>query len=611
MSYQQGTNKGNDKSAWNLSNLSNSFNFGDFSTTSTSPFLTHHQNDEKNGSNILSPSKDQKVYDGKNRHHHNSNAIGEHISKSAPLSNSPLSTSPNTLTLFSGSGKTVAETVSPTFESHLGTIDLDPLYLDFEFDNFDDSRTRSYSVTSSKSGGDEDDLFSFMGGMDGIDYSGNYNNPDDIGGLKFLSQSYSPKSSKSMINSSLLETHSSFKDNSFVEHPLGEHPSRTLFVRNISSNLDDDELKQLFENFGQIRNLYTSCKHRGFIMVSYYDIRHAKGAMKNLQGKTIKRRKLDIHYSIPKDNPPERDLNQGTLVVFNLDSTISNEELKIIFGKYGEVKEIRETPNKKHHKFIEFYDVREADKAMKALNKIEVKGKKIKIEPSRPGGTRKNMYLNVDTKSIDSPHPNESPSLSSPDILLNQSPHTLGSPSLKKEDIPTERIRSRNRINSVEEKKKFSLDLDRVKYGDDVRTTLMIKNIPNKYTQKMLLQTIDIKFKGSYDFFYLPIDFKNRCNVGYSFINFIDPISIIQFCKELNGKKWEKFNSEKVCELTYARIQGKLNLIEHFQNSSLMSEETSCRPIIFHSDGPNIGKEQPFPLLPIKQNNYKKKKNKK
>ena len=52
-----------------------------------------------------------------------------------------------------------------------------------------------------------------------------------------------------------------------------------------------------------------------------------------------------------------------------------------------------------------------------------------------------------------------------------------------------------------------------------------------------------------------------------------------------NGKKWEKFNSEKVASLAYARIQGKAALVNHFQNSSLMNEDKRCRPILFYSDG--------------------------
>jgi hypothetical protein len=93
-------------------------------------------------------------------------------------------------------------------------------------------------------------------------------------------------------------------------------------------------------------------------MISYYDIRHAKNAMRNLQNRPLRRRKLDIHYSIPKENPSEKDQSQGTLVIFNLDPAVSIDELKNVFGAFGEIKEIRETPNKKHHKFIEFYDIR-------------------------------------------------------------------------------------------------------------------------------------------------------------------------------------------------------------------------------------------------------------
>ncbi|KAJ1255167.1 hypothetical protein BS78_K283400 [Paspalum vaginatum] len=166
-------------------------------------------------------------------------------------------------------------------------------------------------------------------------------------------------------------------------------------------------------------------------------------------------------------------------------------------------------------------------------------------------------------------------------------------------DATNDRIRSRRHDGNVaqsENKKQFELDLDRIAKGDDLRTTLMIKNIPNKYNCKLLLAVIDENHRGTYDFIYLPIDFKNKCNVGYAFINMTDPQHIIPFYKTFNGKKWEKFNSEKVASLAYARIQGRNALIAHFQNSSLMNEEKWCRPMLFHKDGPNAGDQEPFPV---------------
>lgn len=51
--------------------------------------------------------------------------------------------------------------------------------------------------------------------------------------------------------------------------------------------------------------------------------------------------------------------------------------------------QIRETPNRRFHRFIEYYDVRDAETALKALNRSEIGGKCIKLELSRPGGARR------------------------------------------------------------------------------------------------------------------------------------------------------------------------------------------------------------------------------
>jgi len=75
--------------------------------------------------------------------------------------------------------------------------------------------------------------------------------------------------------------------------------------------------------------------------------------------------------------------------------------------------------------------------------------------------------------------------------------------------------------------------------------------------------------------------------VGYAFINFIDTKYIRDFYTEFNNKKWERFNSEKVlyplldnsnlqpqvCEIKYARIQGKKALMHHFQYSNVMNQQ--------------------------------------
>jgi len=133
----------------------------------------------------------------------------------------------------------------------------------------------------------------------------------------------------------------------------------------------------------------------------------------------------------------------------------------------------------------------------------------------------------------------------------------------------------------------LSLSIQAVKQGLDIRTSLMVRNIPNKYTQSMLLSEFSASGHGpgKIDFFYLPIDFRNKCNRGYAFVNFFNYRDIISFHDNYNGKSWKVFKSEKICCITYARIQGKEGMMKRFQNSALMEKDQAYRPLVFSPNG--------------------------
>lgn len=116
----------------------------------------------------------------------------------------------------------------------------------------------------------------------------------------------------------------------------------------------------------------------------------------------------------------------------------------------------------------------------------------------------------------------------------------------------------------------------------------MIRNIPNRYDLKTILNEFYPFFKNKFDVFYLPIDFKNKCNIGYAFINFVNPLHILPFYEIFNDKKWPRFNSDKICQLSYAKFQGKEELLAHFDKGSIMKICTEDkRPVILEIKNSN------------------------
>lgn len=122
--------------------------------------------------------------------------------------------------------------------------------------------------------------------------------------------------------------------------------------------------------------------------------------------------------------------------------------------------------------------------------------------------------------------------------------------------------------------------------GDRPKTTVMLRNIPNRYSQASLLEEIDLAgFKGSYDFFYLPMDTQNRTNVGYAFINFLTTEELERFMTEFANHAFKHHSSQKLARVSLAHVQGFIENIRHFSNRAVAhSRNNQYRPIVIHNE---------------------------
>ncbi|CAD7956423.1 unnamed protein product [Amoebophrya sp. A120] len=129
------------------------------------------------------------------------------------------------------------------------------------------------------------------------------------------------------------------------------------------------------------------------------------------------------------------------------------------------------------------------------------------------------------------------------------------------------------------------------------KTTLMLKNLLASQSQQDVLDMLAARnfHPGrSFDFFYLPIDFRSRSNYGYCFVNFVSLAEAKRFHAVFHQVSLHPSAPRKLSEVGIARVQGKKNNIEQFRNSPINAIPAAIahyRPLIFDTRGA----VQPFP----------------
>lgn len=247
----------------------------------------------------------------------------------------------------------------------------------------------------------EEDVFSTTGGM-------------DLGGLEYSSRGIDDRTPNAAAAAAAAAP--------------SDAPTRTLLVQNVSPSISDNELRQHFADFGDLQAFDSGAKARGAVLVSYYDIRAAVRARRLMHGMTLGDRPIGISFAAAPRQPaagssvgsssagsggalrmqggfgapgtpdsatalaaaasalaPSTPLSQaaaaagaqvdqGRIYVYNLDPNTTTEHLAWIMGKFGEVKDVRESATRANLKVVEFFDTRHAAAALTAMNRAELAG---------------------------------------------------------------------------------------------------------------------------------------------------------------------------------------------------------------------------------------------
>jgi len=114
-------------------------------------------------------------------------------------------------------------------------------------------------------------------------------------------------------------------------------------------------------------------------------------------------------------------------------------------------------------------------------------------------------------------------------------------------------------------------------------TTVMLRNIPNRYTPEELLKDMDGRgFDGAIDFFYLPTDFNTKKNKGYAFVNLRCSASAERFRIAFDGRRLTQYVSQKVLEHSPAVTQGfDANVKKYLKHQAGRVQNPWFKPMIF------------------------------
>ncbi|KAJ6752249.1 hypothetical protein OIU85_002654 [Salix viminalis] len=188
------------------------------------------------------------------------------------------------------------------------------------------------------------------------------------------------------------------------ERRQDDGPDYTIFIGDLAADVNDYLLQETF------RNVYSSVKgakvvtdrvtgrSKGYGFVRFADENEQRRAMSEMNGQYCSTRPMRIGpaatkkpltqqyqkaaYQSPQGNQGESDPNNTTIFVGALDPSVTDDTLRAVFSKYGELVHVK-IPAGKRCGFVQFANRTCAEQALSMLNGTQIAGQNIRLSWGR------------------------------------------------------------------------------------------------------------------------------------------------------------------------------------------------------------------------------------
>lgn len=348
------------------------------------------------------------------------------------------------------------------------------------------------------------------------------------------------------------------------------------------------------------------------LLVTYFDVRHAAAVLVNFPlGRAI------------SEPPSSQDYRAVRLT---LTAALQKGGGPAGFACYGEVADFTILPGMA---IVEFFDMRSAQALVldapddaspwPAADGAELGSMAFGIPElavdqgfqdrahlnTAPGGLRpaavpSRKQLNVHGGHKMSPVPALPPGLCSnapqlPTAAVAGRAHATATPTVTEnsQSAPQRAAPLRTKIRS-KDFSKYDIDLEKIRRGEDRRTTVMVRNLSGPTMRQDLLNFLQrCGLQDRHTFFYTPCKEHRNVLAGVAFINLVAPGDVAKLFVMLKSGLWKEVRGSSDGDspttspaLSYARFQGHEELVEHFSTTAVMHEPDPQKRPIFSAPSP-------------------------